>query len=167
MQDSTSPTSKADKPATKHPPSHPRRPTWWQTIWDRAGSYISVALGSVVGGVARFLVSVLFASELGNGFPWSTLFVNVTGSFIIGFYSALTGPDGRLLASPRQRQFVMVGICGGYTTFSAFSLETLRLVQSGNLQAALLNIGVSVAGWLTAVWIGHALATRINRLRGT
>ena len=163
MQDSTSPTSKADKQATRHPPSHPRPPTWWQTIWDRAGSYISVALGSVVGGVARFLVSVLFASELGDGFPWSTLFVNVTGSFIIGFYSALTGPDGRLLA----RQFVMVGICGGYTTFSAFSLETLRLVQSGNLQAALLNIGISVAGWLTAVWIGHALATRINRLRGT
>ncbi len=95
------------------------------------------------------------------------MFVNVTGSFIIGFYSALTGPDGRLLASPRQRQFVMVGICGGYTTFSAFSLETLRLVQSGNLPAALLNIGISVAGWLTAVWIGHALATRINRLRGT
>jgi fluoride exporter len=167
MQDSTSPTSKADKPATKHPPSRPRRPTRWQTIWDIAGSYISVALGSVVGGVARFLVSVLFASRLGDGFPWSTLFVNVTGSFIIGFYAALTGPDGRLLASPRQRQFVMVGICGGYTTFSAFSLETLRLVQSGNLQAALLNIGISVAGWLIAVWIGHALATRINRLRGT
>jgi CrcB protein len=167
MQDSTSPTSKADRQATKHPPSRPRRPTWWQTIWDIAGSYISVALGSVVGGVARFLVSVLFASRLGDGFPWSTLFVNVTGSFIIGFYAALTGPDGRLLASPRQRQFVMVGICGGYTTFSAFSLETLRLVQSGNLPAALLNIGISVAGWLIAVWIGHALAMRINRLRGT
>jgi CrcB protein len=167
MQDSTPPTSTADKQATKHPPSHRRRPTWWQTIWDTAGSYISVALGSVVGGVARFLVSVLFISQLGIGFPLSTLFVNVTGSFIIGFYSALTGPDGRLLASPRQRQFVMVGICGGYTTFSAFSLETLRLVQSGHLHRALLNIGISVVGWLMAVWIGHALATRINRLRGT
>ena len=167
MPDSTSPTSTADKQATKHPLSHRRRPTWRQTIWDTAGSYISVALGSVVGGVARYLVSVLFISQLGNGFPWSTLFVNVTGSFIIGFYSALTGPDGRLLASPRQRQFVMVGICGGYTTFSAFSLETLRLVQSGNLHAALLDIGISVVGWLTAVWVGHALARRINRLRGT
>jgi CrcB protein len=72
-----------------------------------------------------------------------------------------------LLASPRLRQFVMVGICGGYTTFSAFSLETLRLVQSGNVQAASLNLGISVVGWLTAVWIGHALATRLNRLRGT
>jgi fluoride exporter len=167
MQDSTPPTSRADKQATKRPLSHSRRPTWWQTIRDTAGSYVSVALGSVVGGVARYLVSVLFASQLGDGFPWSTLFVNVTGSFIIGFYSALTGPDGRLLASSRQRQFVMVGICGGYTTFSAFSLETLRLVQSGNLHAALLNIGISVVGWLTAVWIGHALATRLNRLRGS
>src|SRR6202521_5559408 len=158
MQDSTSPTSKADKPATKHPPSRPRPPTWWQTIWDIAGSYISVALGSVVGGVARFLVSVLFASELGNGFPWSTLFVNVTGSFIIGFYAALTGPDGRLLASPRQRQFVMVGFCGGYTTFSAFSLETLRFVQSGKTQTAFIYLLVSAVSWIASVWIGHAWA---------
>ena len=164
MQDSTSPGATTGKPAGKLPPSHPRRPARWQTIWDTAGSYISVALGSVVGGVARYLVSVLFMSQLGNGFPWSTLFVNVTGSFIIGFYAALTGPDGRLLAGPRQRQFVMVGICGGYTTFSAFSLETLQLVQSDHLQAASLNIGVSVVSWLAAVWIGHALATRLNRL---
>jgi CrcB protein len=167
MQDSTSPTSTTDKQAGKHPPSHPPRRTWRQAIWDRTGSYISVALGSVVGGVARYLASVLFISQLGAGFPWATLFVNVTGSFIIGFYSALTGPDGRLLASPRQRQFVMVGICGGYTTFSAFSLETLRLVQSGHLRAASLNLGISVVGWLAAVWVGHALATRFNRLRGT
>jgi CrcB protein len=167
MQDSTSPGSTESKQTEKLLLSHPRHPTWWQTIRETAGSYISVALGSVVGGVARYLVSVLFISQFGDGFPWSTLFVNVTGSFIIGFYSALTGPDGWLLASPWQRQFVMVGICGGYTTFSAFSLETLRLVQSGNVHAASLNIGISVVSWLTAVWIGHALATRLNRLRGT
>ena len=167
MQDSTSPSSTTDKQTERHSLSHPYRLTWWQRFWDATGSYISVATGSVVGGVARYLVSVLFISQLGDGFPWSTLFVNVTGSFIIGFYSALTGPDGRLLASPRQRQFVMVGICGGYTTFSAFSLETLRLVQSSHLHAASLNLGISVVGWLTAVWIGYALATRLNRLRGS
>ena len=139
------------------------RPGRWQEFRDRAGSYVSVALGSVVGGVARYLVSVLFVSQIGDGFPWSTLFVNVTGSFLIGFYAALTGPDGRVRASPRQKQFVMVGICGGYTTFSAFSLETLQLVQSGNLHAASLNLGISVVGWLAAVWVGHALATRLNR----
>src|ERR1700738_3562263 len=109
MEDIPPPASRPDKQATKRPLSHSRRPTWWQPIRDTAGSYVSVALGSVVGGVARYLVSVLFASQLGDGFPWSTLFVNVTGSFIIGFYAALTGPDGRLLASPRQRQLGVVG----------------------------------------------------------
>jgi len=164
MQDNVSPNPSAAKQAENRPPPHARGSTWWQRFWDTAGSYISVALGSIVGGVARYLVSVLFVSQMGTGFPWGTLFVNVTGSFIIGFYAALTGPDGRLFVSPRQRQFVMVGICGGYTTFSAFSLETLRLVQSGDIQAAFFNLSVSVVGWLTAVWLGHALAARLNRL---
>jgi CrcB protein len=164
MQDNVSPNPPAAKQVENRPLPRARRSVWLQKFWDTTGSYISVALGSIVGGVARYLVSVLFLSQLGNGFPWGTLFVNVTGSFIIGFYAALTGPDGRLFVSPRQRQFVMVGICGGYTTFSAFSLETLRLVQSGNIQAASLNLFVSVVGWLTAVWLGHALAARLNRL---
>ena len=164
MQDNVSPKPSAAKPVENRPLPRARRSAWWQKFWDRTGSYIAVALGSIVGGVARYLVSVLFVSQLGGGFPWGTLFVNVTGSFMIGFYAALTGPDGRLFVSPRQRQFVMVGICGGYTTFSAFSLETLRLVQSGNIQAASFNLFVSVVGWLTAVWLGHAVATRLNRL---
>jgi len=167
MQDSTSPNSAANKQVEKPPVSHGRRSTLAQKIWETTGSYISVALGSVVGGVARYLISVLFMSQLGDGFPWSTLFVNVVGSFIIGFYAALSGPDGRLFATPRQRQFVMVGFCGGFTTFSAFSLETLRLVHSGNVRAAFLNLAVSITGWLVAVWMGHALATRLNRLKGT
>jgi CrcB protein len=127
--------------------------------------YGYVAAGSVLGGVARYLLSVLI--QLIPGFPWATLFVNVTGSFIIGFYSTLSGPDGRLFASVRQRQFVMTGFCGGYTTFSAFSLETFTLLQGGMVQAALLNIAVSVVTWLVAVWMGHALATRLNRLQGS
>jgi CrcB protein len=167
MQDSTSSSSTEDQQAEKQPLSQPRRSSWWQTFWDKTGSYISVALGSMVGAVARFLASVLFVSQFGDRFPWGTLFVNVTGSFMIGFYAALTGPDGRLLVGARQRLFVMVGICGGYTTFSAFSLETLRLVQSGNVQTALVYLFVSAITWITSAWIGHALATRINRLRGT
>ena len=164
MQDNVSPNPSAAKQVESGPRPRARRSTWWQKLWDTTGSYISVALGSIVGGVARYLVSVLFASQFQDGFPWATLFVNVTGSFFIGFYAALTGPDGRVFVSPRQRQFVMVGICGGYTTFSAFSLETLRLVQSGNVQAASLNIFISVMGWMAAVWIGHVLAARLNRL---
>ena len=101
------------------------------------------------------------------GFPWANLFVNITGSFIIGFYAALTGPDGRLFASTRQRQFVMTGFCGGYTTFSAFSLDTFRLLHSGMTRAASLNIAVSVGSWLVAVWLGHMLANRLNRLKGS
>ena len=162
MQDKVLPNPTAAKQVESRPRA--RRSVWWQNFWDATGSYVSVALGSIVGGVARYLVSVVFLSQFGSGFPWGTLFVNVTGSFIIGFYAALTGPDGRLFVSPRQRQFVMVGICGGYTTFSAFSLETLRLVQAGDIQAASFNLLISVAGWMAAVWLGHVLAARLNRL---
>ena len=164
MQDNISPGLPGSGQTGKHPPPQMRRPVGWQTLWDRMGSYIAVVLGSIVGASARFLVSVLFLSQFGDGFPWATLFVNVTGSFAIGFYAALTGPDGRLFVSVRQRLFVMVGICGGYTTFSSFSLETLRLVQSGNVQTAIVYLLVSAITWIASVWIGYALAARLNRL---
>lgn len=127
--------------------------------------YACVATGSVVGGVTRYLASVLIAGA--PGLPWATLFVNVTGSFIIGFYATLSGPDGRLFASAQQRQFVMTGFCGGYTTFSAFSLETFKLFRSGSTSAAATYIAVSVVCWLLAVWLGHMLAVRLNRLKGS
>ncbi len=133
--------------------------------WNTAILYGHVAAGSVLGGVARYLLSLLV--QLLPGFPWATLFVNVTGSFIIGFYSTLSGPDGRLFASARQRQFVMTGFCGGYTTFSTFSLETFKLLESGMAQTAFLNIAVSVVTWLVAVWLGYVLASRLNRLKGS
>ena len=164
MQDNVSPNAPTGNQAEDHPLPPPRRATGWQAFWDKTGSYISVALGSMVGAVARFLVSVLSVSQFGDRFPWGTLFVNVTGSFVIGFYAALTGPDGRVFVSARQRLFVMVGFCGGYTTFSAFSLETLRLMQSGNVRTALVYILVSIMTWLISVWIGHALGARLNRL---
>ena len=133
--------------------------------WNTVVLYGYVAAGSVLGGVARYLLSLLI--EQIPGFPWATLFVNVTGSFIIGFYSTLSGPDGRLFASARQRQFVTTGFCGGYTTFSTFSLETFRLLESGMAQTALLNIAVSIVTWLAAVWLGYAWANRLNRLKGS
>jgi fluoride exporter len=132
--------------------------------WNTAILYACVAAGGVIGSVARYLVSLLIPF---SGFPLATLFVNVTGSFIIGFYSTITGPDGRVFAGTRQRQFVMTGFCGGYTTFSAFSLETFRLLHGGMMAAALLNISVSVVTWLVAVWLGHVLASRLNRLKGS
>ncbi|MDW6023742.1 fluoride efflux transporter CrcB [Mesorhizobium sp. BAC0120] len=129
-------------------------------------TYAAVGLGSVIGSVLRALASLASVALFGAGFPLGTLFVNVTGSFLIGFYATLTGPEGRLFASSRGRQFMMTGVCGGYTTFSMFSLETLRLAQRGQLNAAGLNVGISVVAWLTAVWLGHVLASRLNRLRG-
>jgi CrcB protein len=127
--------------------------------------YACVATGCAIGSIARYLVSL--ALQYVPDLPWATLFVNVTGSFIIGFYGTLSGPDGRLFASAEQRQFVMTGICGGYTTFSSFSLETFRLLHAGQTVLAFVNIVVSVVGWLLAVWLGHALASRLNRLKGS
>ncbi|MGH6682002.1 MAG: fluoride efflux transporter CrcB [Bradyrhizobium sp.] len=127
--------------------------------------YASVAAGAVLGGVARYLISIIIHS--GAGVPWATLFVNVTGSFIIGFYGALSGPDGRLFITARQRQFVMTGFCGGYTTFSSFSLEIIKLLQANTARAALIYVAVSIVTWLLGVWLGHALASRLNRLKGS
>ena len=127
--------------------------------------YAYVIAGSVIGGVGRYAASVFIPPV--SGFPLATLFVNVVGSFIIGFYGTLSGPDGRLFASARQRQFVMTGICGGFTTFSSFSLETVRLLQAGMTHTALLNIGISVVTWLLSVWLGYAAASRLNRLKGS
>jgi fluoride exporter len=128
-----------------------------------AGLYACVATGSVLGGLTRYFGAL--ALQTGPGLPWSTLFINATGSFIIGFYAALSGPDGRLFPSAQQRQFVMTGFCGGYTTFSTFSLETFKLFHSGLALTALANVLVSVMCWLLAVWLGHQFAARLNRLK--
>ena len=126
--------------------------TRWRAARSAAPLYAAVALGSVIGGVLRALASPAIQALAASGFPWGTLFVNVTGSFAIGVYAALTGPEGRVQAGRRQRLFVMTGLCGGYTTFSMFSLETLQLLQAGELAIAGLNIGISVVSWLAAVW---------------
>ncbi len=118
-------------------------------------TYLWIALGSALGGVARHWCGTLAAERFGTAFPWGTLLVNALGSFAIGLFATLTGPDGRLLVSTQARQFVMVGQCGGYTTFSAFSLQTLDLVRGGELDRAGLNVLGSVALCLLAVWLGH------------
>lgn len=131
---------------------------------ETAGLYLAVSLGSAIGSVSRALVSLAAVAWLGEAFLLGTLTVNVVGSFVIGYYATLTGPGGRIMASTRQRQFVMTGFCGGFTTFSAFSLETLMLVQTGRLPLAGLYIALSVAAWLAAARLGQALATRSNRI---
>jgi len=129
-------------------------------------TYLGVALGSAIGGVARYMCYGLLARLLGATFPWGTLFVNVLGCVFIGFFATLTAPDGRLFVGSPYRQFVMVGICGGYTTFSSFSLETLNLVRDGEMFRASLNVIASVALCLVGVWLGHWLAADLNRMKG-
>ncbi len=126
-------------------------------------SYFWVGLGGALGSVLRFWISGLVAQNSGETFPLGTLVVNVSGSFIIGLFAALAAPDGRWLVSPTARLFVMVGICGGYTTFSSFSLQTLALLQGGEWLRAGANVVGSILFCLLAVWLGYFLVTAINR----
>lgn len=128
-------------------------------------SSIWIALGSAIGGVSRYWLSGLVAHAFGETFPWGTLVVNVLGSFVIGFFATLTGPDGRIFAGTLARQFVMVGICGGFTTFSSFSLQTLNLANGGQWAYAGANILLSVALCLIAVWLGHTVAVHLNTMK--
>ena len=128
--------------------------------------YLWVMLGSAIGGGGRYWLSGFVATRFGETFPWGTLLVNVTGSFVIGFLATLTGPDGRLLVTTETRQFLMVGICGGYTTFSSFSLQTLNLAREGDMLRAGANIALSLVLCLLAVWLGHIGAAQLNQLHG-
>jgi CrcB protein len=128
-------------------------------------SYIWVAIGGALGTAGRYWLSGVVARLIGETFPWGTLLINVMGSFIIGFFAALTGPDGRVLVGSTARQFVMVGLCGGYTTFSSFSLQTLSLMNDGEWFRAGGNIVLSVALCLIAVWAGAMLASTVNAMK--
>ena len=131
-------------------------------------AYLWVAIGGALGSVARFGVNG-FISQRAAAFPWGTLAVNVSGSLLIGFLGALTAPEGRL--NPQARafavQFVMIGICGGYTTFSSFSLQTLNLVRDGEWLYAGGNVLLSVILCLAGVWLGYALGTTFNTMKGS
>jgi CrcB protein len=135
-----------------------------RAIADAAGLYGVVMLGGVIGSLLRWLVSLALPLIEGD-LPWATFTANASGCFVIGFYAALTGPDGRLFVGPRMRQFVMTGICGGYTTFSGFSLETFRFLTAADLRSAALYVAISLASWLAFVWLGDLLASRLNNWR--
>ena len=129
--------------------------------------YLLVAVGGALGSIGRYAVSGLAATGFGETFPWGTLVVNVVGSFVIGFFGTLTAPDGRLFVGAGTRQFVMTGICGGFTTFSSFSLNTLNLINDGEWLYAGGNIVGSVTLCLISVWLGSISAAAINQLKGT
>ena len=124
--------------------------------------YFWVFIGAGLGGVIRFALSGFAEQHLGGGFPWGTLAVNVTGSFVIGFFAAVTAPEGKFFASATARQFVMAGVLGGYTTYSAFSLQTLQLARNGQWLCAAANTGGTVVLCFAAVWLGHICALALG-----
>lgn len=131
-------------------------------------TYFWVAVGGALGSMARFWLAAFVAELLGPQFPygpqmpWGTILINIVGSFVIGVYATLTGPGGRIVVSFDARAFVMVGICGGFTTFSAFSLQTLDLMRANHWGQAIANVVISVVICLLAVWAGHLLAAALN-----
>ncbi len=125
-----------------------------------------IAFGSALGGVARFGLSGLVAHRAGETFPWGTLVVNVVGSFVIGFFATMTGPEGRFPVGGTGRQFFMTGVLGGFTTFSSFSLQTLNLARESEWLRAGGNAVGSLVCCLIAVWLGHVAAMGLNALKG-
>ncbi len=125
--------------------------------------YLWIAFGSALGGAGRYWCSGVIARHIGETFPWGTFTVNVVGSLLIGLLATVTEPDGRLLMSATARQFFMIGVFGGFTTFSSFSLQALNLVRDGQWPAASFYIAGSVVLCLVGVWLGHALGIAINR----
>jgi CrcB protein len=123
---------------------------WWQLV---------VRLGRSADSGSQ----VRLRRKFGETFPFGTLLVNISGSLIIGFFAALTGPDGRIWSSPSVRQFFMIGVLGGYTTFSSFSLQTLALARDGEWLFAALNAIGSFVLCLFAVWLGDHLAVLLNQ----
>jgi len=125
-------------------------------------TYLWVALGGALGSIARYWMTNAVAALTGSRFPWGTIAINVVGSFIIGFFGTFTGPGGRFVASFNMRAFVMVGICGGLTTFSSFSLQTYSLIADGRWLAALTNIVFSTGLSFGCVALGWQVTQGIN-----
>ncbi|HEY0282790.1 MAG TPA: fluoride efflux transporter CrcB [Rhizomicrobium sp.] len=128
--------------------------------------YAVVALGGALGTAARYFVSGAVANAFSETFPWGTLIINVVGSFVIGFFWTLTVPDWRLFVSGSTRQFVITGFCGGFTTFSSFSLQTMNLMRDGEWLYAGGNILGSVTLCMLGVWLGSLTAALFNQLKG-
>jgi fluoride exporter len=131
-------------------------------------AYMWIAVGGALGSVGRYWLSGVVAERFGQTFPWGTILVNVSGSFVIGLVGALATPEGRLDSSSRAfaTQFIMLGICGGYTTFSSFSLQTLNLLHDREWLYAGGNIVLSVVLCLIAVWLGWLLGAMLGSMKG-
>ncbi len=121
---------------------------------------ILVALGGAVGSILRHFLSSRIAYYTGNGFPYGTMAVNVVGSLVIGILFGILLTYPRLGLNRHVDALLIAGFCGGFTTFSAFSLQTFHLLERGNLIAAALNIFGSVVLCLLSVWTGLSMVRK-------
>jgi fluoride exporter len=117
-------------------------------------TWLAVAAGGALGSLARFWMTGAMAVLTGTRFPYGTLLINVLGSFVIGVVASITLTPTRMGMHPDVRIFLMVGICGGFTTFSAFSLQTLELLQTGAIVPAAFYVAGSVVLCVAFVWFG-------------
>lgn len=124
--------------------------------------YVSVALGGALGSVGRAWLGVMAVRLTGPEFPYGTIAINIIGSFVIGFFGALTAHGGRFAVPAEARAFVMIGVCGGFTTFSSFSLQTLDLLRSGRAGQAMVNVVLSAGLCLLAVAVGYWGGARLH-----
>lgn len=118
---------------------------------------ISLVFGGILGGVARYFLSGVIARRIGETFPWGTLFINVSGAFLIGIFGDLSEDRGSLFADPDAWLFAVTGFLGCYTTVSSFSLQTLSLARDGETGRSLGYVVISVAASLAAAAAGFAL----------
>jgi CrcB protein len=119
---------------------------------------LAVMAGGAIGSLARWALALGMGRLMGQGFPWGTVLINITGSFVIGWFGGLTGPAGRVAAPEAVRAFVMVGLCGGFTTFSSFSLQTIEMMRAGYTGRAVGNVIASVGLCLVATLLGLRLS---------
>lgn len=120
-------------------------------------AYLYIAAGGALGSIARYWMAGAIDGRLNTNFPWGTMLVNIAGSFAIGVFAALAAGEGRWGMNESTRLFLIVGICGGFTTFSSFSLQTLNLLREGLLLKAGGNVAISVIACVAATWAGLAL----------
>lgn len=124
--------------------------------------YLWIAVGSALGGMSRHAVNLAVSARYGTEFPFGTLLINVTGALLIGVASVFALAPGRFELSPTAANFCMVGVLGGYTTFSAFSLQSLQLIQAGRWAASVIYMISSVLLCLAAVALGQFIAKALR-----
>lgn len=124
--------------------------------FERLSPMAAISAGATIGGCARYAVGLWTAATWGSGFPWGTLIVNLVGSFVIGCF--LTAVTERFEVSPTTRLFVVTGLLGAFTTFSAFSYEVVHLIAQGRTSAAVAYVAASLVGGMVAVLLGIGAA---------